>query len=88
MKGIIIIRICTVKPALSLPRFNKSLSSIFASLNFAISICNFHVCRKISLRIADVFPVVASLTSDIFGGREATIRNTSAVHRLQNDGTG
>ena len=26
--------------------------------------------------------------SEIFGGREATTRNTSAVHRLQKDGTG
>ena len=47
-----------VKPALSLM---KSFPVPFASLNLAICICNFHVCRKISLRTADVFPVVASL---------------------------
>ena len=47
VKGIIIIRICTVKPALRLLRLNKILSVSLASLNLAISVCNFHVCRKI-----------------------------------------
>ena len=36
-----------------------------------------------SLRTADIFPVVASLSQKIFfGGREATTGNTSAVRRL------
>ena len=35
---------------------------------------------KVSLRTADAFPVVASLT--IFGGREATTGNASAVRWL------
>ena len=47
VKGIIIIRICTVKPALRLLRLNKILSVSLASLNLAISVCNFHVCIKI-----------------------------------------
>ena len=42
----------------------------------------------ISLRSADVFPVVAFSPSEnfrkfIFGGREATTGNTSALRRLQ-----
>ena len=35
-----------------------------------------------SLQTADAFPVVASLPSLFFGGREATTRNASAVRRL------
>ena len=37
-------------------------------------------CR--SLQTADAFPVVASLPSLFFGGREATTENASAVPRL------
>ena len=37
----------------------------------------------LSLRSADVFPVVASITPKIvFGGREATTGNKSALRRL------
>ena len=42
----------------------KSFPVFFHSLNLAISICNFHVCRKISLRTADIFPVVRRERSD------------------------
>ena len=35
-----------------------------------------------SLQTADAFPVVASLPSLFFGGREATTGNASAVRRL------
>ena len=38
-----------------------------------------------SLRTADAFPVVASLPPLLFGGREATARNASAVRRLLNE---
>ena len=38
---------------------------------------------SIGLRTADAFPVIASLALELFGGREATIRNVSAVCRLQ-----
>ena len=36
----------------------------------------------LSLQTADAFPVVASLSSLFFGGREATTGNASAVRRL------
>ena len=40
--------------------------------------------RSYSLRSADVFPVVASLPpKTIFGGRDATTGNTSALLRLR-----
>ena len=35
-----------------------------------------------SLQAADAFPVVASLPPLVFGGREATTGNASAVRRL------
>ena len=38
-----------------------------------------------SLRTADAFPVVASLPPLLFGGREATTGNASAVRRLLNE---
>ena len=37
---------------------------------------------SIGLRTADAFPVIASLALELFGGREATIGNVSAVCRL------
>ena len=36
----------------------------------------------VSLRTADVFPVVPKSSEEFFGGREATTGNTSAVPRL------
>ena len=44
---------------------------------------------RLSLRTADVFPVVASLPPKnifFFGGREGTTRNASAVRRLSSAG--
>ena len=73
---------------------NTVMDHIFLSHGHRISQWNFDILSppmlqeyadvihaKGSLRTADVFPVVASLPP-IFGGREATTGNTSAVRRL------
>ena len=64
--------------ALSRPR-KKRFQIVFRELNWSLAI--------LSLRSADVFPVVASLPPKnqtlFFGGREATTGNTSALRRLR-----